>query len=64
MGAVAYFITPTDVIPDFIAGLGYTDDAAVLIAALKAIGSNLKPEHREQARKLLSKRDLPDSPDA
>ncbi len=53
MGAIAYFITPTDVIPDFIATLGYTDDAAVLMAAIKAVGSNLKPHHREQARKLL-----------
>lgn len=54
MGAIAYFITPTDVIPDFIATLGYTDDAAVVMAAIKAIGSNLKPRHREQARRFLA----------
>lgn len=54
MGAIAYFITPTDVIPDFIATLGYTDDAAVVMAAIKAIGSNLKPGHREQARRFLA----------
>lgn len=53
MGALAYFIVPTDVIPDFIAGLGYTDDAAVLIAAIKAIRDNLRPEHRDKARKFL-----------
>ena len=51
MGAIAYFIAPTDVIPDFIAALGYTDDAAVLMATIRAIGSNLKPDHREQARR-------------
>ena len=51
MGAIAYFIAPTDVIPDFIAALGYTDDAAVLMATIGAIGSNLKPGHREQARR-------------
>jgi len=28
--ALAYFVLPTDAIPDFIAGLGFTDDAAVL----------------------------------
>ena len=53
MGAIAYFVTPTDVIPDFIATLGYTDDAAVLTAAIRAVGSNLKPRHRERARRLL-----------
>ena len=55
MAAVAYFITPLDVIPDFIAGLGFTDDAAVLIAAFKAIGANLRPEHHARARALLGK---------
>ena len=54
MGAIAYFITPTDVIPDFIAALGYTDDAAVLMAAIRAIGSNLRPSHRERARRFLA----------
>lgn len=55
MGAVAYFVTPIDVIPDFIAGFGFTDDAAVLLAAMKAIGDNLKPAHRERARELLAR---------
>ncbi|HEV7386769.1 MAG TPA: YkvA family protein, partial [Phenylobacterium sp.] len=27
--ALAYFVLPTDAVPDFIAGIGYTDDAAV-----------------------------------
>lgn len=55
MGAVAYFVTPADVIPDLIAGLGYTDDAAVLMAAVKAVGSNLRPEHRERASEALGR---------
>ncbi len=55
MGALAYFVIPADVIPDFIAGLGYTDDAAVLIAAIKAIRDHLRPEHRDKARKFLEK---------
>ena len=55
MGALAYFVMPADVIPDFIAGLGYTDDAAVLIAAIKAIRDHLRPEHRAKALKFLEK---------
>ena len=55
MAALAYFIVPADVIPDFIAGLGYTDDAAVLIAAIKAIRDHLRPEHRDKAREFLEK---------
>ncbi len=53
MGAIAYFVTPADVIPDFIVGLGFTDDAAVLMAALSAIRGHLKPEHRLWARDFL-----------
>ena len=53
MGAIAYFVIPADVIPDFIVGLGFTDDAAVLMAALSAIRGHLKPEHRSCARAFL-----------
>ena len=48
--ALAYFVLPTDAIPDFIAGLGYTDDAAVFAAMLALVGRNLKPRHRDAAR--------------
>lgn len=50
LAALAYFVTPTDAIPDFIAGLGYTDDAAVFAAMLALVGKHLKPRHREAAR--------------
>ena len=55
MGALAYFVMPADVIPDFIVGLGYTDDAAVLIAAIKAIRDHMRPEHHDKARSFLEK---------
>jgi uncharacterized membrane protein YkvA (DUF1232 family) len=44
---------PADLIPDFLIGLGFVDDAAVLMAAVNAIGANLKPCHRERARQVL-----------
>ena len=53
LAALAYFVLPVDAIPDFIAGLGYTDDAAVFTALLAIIGRNLKPRH-----KLAAKRDI------
>lgn len=51
LAALAYFVVPTDAVPDFIAGLGYTDDAAVFTAMLAIVGRHLKPRHREAARR-------------
>jgi uncharacterized membrane protein YkvA (DUF1232 family) len=53
LAALAYFVLPADFIPDFIAGFGFTDDATVLMAAIGLVSSQLKPEHREAARKTL-----------
>lgn len=55
MGALAYFIVPTDVIPDFIAVFGFTDDAAVLAAAMAAVHTALKPAHYDAAKSFLDK---------
>ncbi len=59
LGALAYFILPIDMVPDFIAGLGFTDDAAVLAMVLKQVAQHIKPKHREAAAKALDK-DMPD----
>lgn len=53
LSALAYFIVPVDAIPDFVAGLGFTDDAAVLLAAWRAVGSEIKDTHRERAQAAL-----------
>ena len=53
MGALAYFVVPTDMIPDFIAALGYTDDAAVFYAALRTVAPHIKERHRDRARETL-----------
>ncbi len=47
---LAYFVMPADAIPDIIAGLGYTDDAAVFAAMMALVGRNLKPRHRLAAK--------------
>lgn len=54
-GALAYFIMPADVIPDFIAGLGFTDDASVLIAAMATVNRHITDEHRKKADAFLEK---------
>ena len=53
LAALAYFVMPVDAIPDFIAGIGYTDDAAVFAALLAILGKNLKPKHKDAARRAL-----------
>jgi uncharacterized membrane protein YkvA (DUF1232 family) len=53
VGAIAYFILPIDAIPDFLPVLGYTDDAAVLLAAIKLVAGHITPEHRDAAREKL-----------
>jgi uncharacterized membrane protein YkvA (DUF1232 family) len=50
-GALAYFISPIDFIPDLIPGLGYTDDMTVLIAAIGIVAAHITPAVKQQAAK-------------
>ena len=52
-GALAYFVLPTDAIPDVLPILGFTDDAAVLATAIKLVSSHIRPEHRALAKEKL-----------
>ena len=54
LGAVAYFILPIDMVPDMLAGLGFTDDASVIAAAIAAVGRHLQPKHRALAKNALA----------
>lgn len=53
-GAVAYFLMPMDVIADYLVGVGFTDDAAVIAMVLSALGRHIEPWHREAARRRLA----------
>src|SRR6266545_8382542 len=55
VGALAYFVLPFDGIPDVLPLLGYTDDAAVLLTALRMVAGHLRPEHREAARREIAR---------
>ncbi|MEE4238274.1 MAG: YkvA family protein [Anderseniella sp.] len=50
LAALAYFVLPIDVIPDFILGFGFTDDMTVLLTAFGLIRANVTEAHRERAR--------------
>ena len=54
-GALAYFIVPTDLVPDFLIGLGFVDDAGVLYAAIRAVLPHIKPDHRSRAKEALDR---------
>lgn len=56
MAALAYFVVPVDAVPDFIALLGYGDDAAVFWAAWRAIKPHITEGHRGRARAFLGKK--------
>lgn len=53
LAALAYFVLPFDSIPDFLVGFGFTDDVAVLAAAIAAVRSHITPAHRLAARQAL-----------
>ena len=42
IAAIIYFVMPIDVLPDFIAGLGFADDATVLAWTFKKVSEELK----------------------
>lgn len=52
--ALAYFVMPFDLIPDFLAVVGFTDDAAVIALALSVVAGSIRPEHRARARVALN----------
>jgi uncharacterized membrane protein YkvA (DUF1232 family) len=55
LGALAYFVLPTDAMPDILPLLGYTDDALVLVTALRMVSGHIREEHREAARQALAR---------
>ena len=53
LAALAYFVLPLDLVPDLLVGIGFGDDATVLMAALAMIRNHIRDEHRQAARKAL-----------
>jgi uncharacterized membrane protein YkvA (DUF1232 family) len=55
LAALAYFILPVDIIPDFLVGLGFADDAALFATVIGVVSANITPEHRAAAARALEK---------
>ncbi len=55
LAALAYFVLPTDLIPDFFVGVGFTDDAAVLATAIGMVAPYITDAHRERAQVALAR---------
>ena len=53
VGALGYLLLPTDLIPDFLPVVGFTDDLAALAWALYSVAKNVTPEVKIQARQKL-----------
>lgn len=53
LAALAYFILPLDLLPDFLAVVGFSDDLAVLTVAISAVRNNITDAHRKAAKAAL-----------
>lgn len=55
LGALVYFISPIDAVPDILALVGFTDDAAVFWAVWRMVSKYVTDTHRDQAKVYLGK---------
>lgn len=53
-GALGYFILPTDIVPDLLPLIGFSDDIAALMFVFHTIVVNITPQVKLQARNKLS----------
>lgn len=61
LAALAYFVVPSDMIPDFVAGLGFSDDATVLFATVRMVAGHIGERHHLAARRRLAELGLRDA---
>ena len=55
IGALGYLILPTDLVPDFIPALGFSDDLTALMLALRTVNKYLTPDINRQAKEQTDK---------
>jgi len=54
LAALGYFVMPVDIIPDFFAVIGFSDDVAVLTLAFGMIQGHIRQEHYDAADRALA----------
>jgi len=57
LAALAWFVVPASIMPEFVAVLGFTDEIAVTAIAVRLVRKHLKERHYARARAALG---LPD----
>ena len=50
IGAVGYFISPIDAIPDITPVVGYADDLGVIALAVSSLKKQITPKIKKQAK--------------
>ncbi|MEG4108390.1 YkvA family protein [Microcoleus sp. S13_C5] len=50
VGALTYFISPVDAIPDILVGIGFTDDLGVLLVAIATVSVYINTDTKAQAK--------------
>ncbi|GLK79490.1 YkvA family protein [Methylopila turkensis] len=60
IGALAYFVLPFDMAPDFLPLVGFADDASVLAAAIASVRLHMTDRHRDAARRTLAEEGIAD----
>lgn len=53
IAALGYFISPLDMVPDLMPGIGFTDDAAILMMVIKQIYSHIDESVKQDAKNQL-----------
>jgi uncharacterized membrane protein YkvA (DUF1232 family) len=53
LAALAWFVLPASVLPEFIVVLGFTDDVAVVAIAARMVRRHIKERHYRRAREVL-----------
>lgn len=55
LAALSYFLLPIDLIPDILPLIGFSDDAAVIAAAIASVAGSITDAHRQAARATLAR---------